>query len=354
MNEAVSRMPWLVMAVLCGWLGLACAPEMADEPGEEQAPAPAVSPAALTGASSYIDIRLRTGSGVSIGSTCGAANEVTPTCGGSSASDFNHYWIAPYDGAFTFSTLGGGTLFNTVLQVTDWASGTPLGCNDDASGSQQSSVTVNLAAGQEIRVTVDGKGWACGRFQLNIVGAKSACGPCNTPPTSCYARDGACMGTTCVYSLKAAGAACDDGNACTVGDSCNGSGTCQSTPMVCDKPGTCQQSGGKCVNGTCQYAPSPSGTPCDDGNVCTLDDMCDGQGYCSFNGYRDCSFHGGYCSYGDCDMKLGCVTRQCPAGMCEAGYWWLGSSAVLTREGGQFADFPTQNALKVSGSLHQQ
>ena len=68
-------------------------------------------------------------------------------------------------------------------------------------------MTVNLAANQEVRVTVDGKGSACGRFQLNIKGVKSDCGPCNTPPSSCYERDGACMGTTCVYSLKSAGAA---------------------------------------------------------------------------------------------------------------------------------------------------
>jgi hypothetical protein len=278
----------------------------------------AISAAGLTGVS-YLDIRLRTGSGVSIGSTCGAANELTPSCAGSYASDFNHYWIAPYDGAFTFSTLGGGTLFNTVLQVTDWRTGTPLGCNDDAANTLQSSVTVNLAANQEVRITVDGRGSACGRFQLNIRGVKSACGPCNTPPSSCYERDGACMGSSCVYSLKPAGAACDDGNPCTEGDTCGGGGTCQGTPTVCNTPGQCEQPDGTCVNGACQYAPAPSGAFCDDGNVCTPDDSCDGQGYCLGNGYMDCGGYRGYCTIAECDPTLGCIDRPCPDG-CAAGY----------------------------------
>lgn len=71
---------------------------------------------------------------------------------------------------------------------------------------------------------MDGKGCACGHFQLNIGGAKSVCGPC---------RQGVCGG-----------------------DTCNGNDTCQGTPMVCDSPGACEQPGGTCVAGTCQYAPS--------------------------------------------------------------------------------------------------
>jgi len=315
MNESVSRMRCVALTVLCGWMWLSCAPGVTYEP----APEPGVSTSALHGpiTSSYIDIRLRTGSGVSIGSTCGAANEVTPTCGGSYASDFSYYWIAPYDGAFTFSTVGERTQFNTVLQVTDWGSGTPLGCNDDAAGSTQSSVTVNLAAGQEIRVAVDGQGGACGRFQLNISGAKSACGPCNTPPTSCHERDGACMGTTCVYSLKTVGASCDDGDACTTRDACNGSGTCLGTAIACDSPGLCQEAG-TCVNGTCHYSPAPWGTYCDDGNACTLDETCDGQGSCIAGQHMDCSRNHSYCTYGDCDPMVGCVERPCDA--CWGGY----------------------------------
>jgi hypothetical protein len=314
-------MTWMAVAILCGWMGLACAPETMHEPLEEQGPSLAVDPAELTVQSlttSYIDIRLRTGSGVSIGSTCRAADEVRPTCAGGSSSDLNHYWIAPYDGAFTFSTLGGGTLYDTVLQVTDWVTGTPLGCNDDAAGSRQSSVTVNLGANQEVRITVDGKGWSCGRFQLNIQGAKSPCGPCNTPPTSCHQRDGACMGTTCVYALKSTGAACDDGNACTQGDTCNGGGTCQGTPLVCDSPpGSCHEPTGTCVNGSCQYPYAPPGAACDDANVCTLNDACDGQGSCTSTQHMECNWYG-YCTYGMCDPTAGCIDVPCEA--CAGGY----------------------------------
>lgn len=316
MLDAWPRTAWRVLAWMSvGW-GLACVPGTSELP-EEQGPAPVVSAAALTGQTSFIDIRLRTGSGVSRGSTCGAANEVSPTCGGSSASDFNHYWIAPYNGVFTFSTAGAGTLFNTVLQVTDWVSGAPLGCNDDLANSTQSSVTVNLAQEQEVRITVDGRGSACGRFQLNISAVKSPCGPCNSPPDSCHERDGACVGSTCVYSLKPGGAACDDGNACTLNDSCGGGGTCQGTPLACDTPGACQEAPGRCVNGACQYSPSPSGSACDDGNVCSLYDSCDGQGRCLSNAFMDCG-PAGYCMHSECEPTLGCVDRPCEA--CAAGY----------------------------------
>ncbi len=165
-------------------------------------------------------------------------------------------------------------------------------------------------------------------------GGTSACGPCNAPPTACYALTGSCVNGACTYAFIE-GADCDDGNACTINDTCT-AGTCTGTPMVCttprapacldathlqtyDNPGVCN--GGRCVytqetitcgaggcagnacqtdpcaNVTCSAPPSvcydAAGTcsqgscsypanhaTCDDGNACTDGDTCSG-GVCS-------------------------------------------------------------------------
>jgi hypothetical protein len=268
--------------------------------------------AALVVSSSYIDIRSRTGTGVSLGRTCGSSNEVTPACVGSSAPEFSHHWVAPYDGAFTFSTQGPGTTFDTVLEITRWADSASLGCNDNAGGAVRSTVTVNLAANQEVRIAVDGRGVACGNFQLDIQGVPSTCGACNTPPSPCHEPNGTCYSASCVYPLKQVGAACDDSNACTLGDTCSGSGVCQGAPITCNSPpGQCYATAGTCTNGTCQYAPRQYGTSCSDGDSCTQGDYCGGNGAC-YSGDRTCCPNGdmvcnGYC----CGSNAYCDGSAC-------------------------------------------
>jgi hypothetical protein len=310
MHHESRGLRWTLVAMLWGVMCSACEPLTAPSFSEEET-ALATQKAALAVSSSYIELRRRLGTGASLGRTCGAGNEVTPTCVSSAASDFNHHWMAPYDGRFTFSTLGAGSDFDSVLQITRWSDSTPLGCNDDASGTTQSEVTLNLAAGEEVRITVDGKGSACGSFQLNISGVESTCGSCNLPPTPCHETNGYCSGTTCVYPLKPVGAACDDGSACTVGDTCGSSGSCQGTPLVCDTPpGQCFASVGTCSNGTCQYAPRPAGSACNDGNSCTSGDYCSGSGSC-YSGDRIC------CPSGE----LPCNGSCCGAGSyCNGSY----------------------------------
>jgi hypothetical protein len=53
--------------------------------------------------------------------------------------------------------------------VSDPASGTSLGCNDDANETLLSSVGVRLSAGQTVLITVDGYETECGPFLLNII-----------------------------------------------------------------------------------------------------------------------------------------------------------------------------------------
>jgi hypothetical protein len=61
-----------------------------------------------------------------------------------------------------------GSSYDTVLQVSNVATGASLGCGDDWGGSLQSSVTVALTQGQKVRITVDGYSSSCGAFTLNI------------------------------------------------------------------------------------------------------------------------------------------------------------------------------------------
>ncbi|MBA2661651.1 MAG: FG-GAP repeat protein, partial [Bradymonadaceae bacterium] len=91
------------------------------------------------------------------------------------------------------------------------------------------------------------------------------------------------------WSAKSPTAACDDGNLCTVGSMC--------LNRVC-LPGTlkdCSAAGDQCNTGTCNAtdgscAPQPANENggCDDGNLCTVNNVCQG-GSCSVGTLRDCS-----------------------------------------------------------------
>ncbi len=81
----------------------------------------------------------------------------------------------------------------------------------------------------------------------------------------------------CRKKPKPAGAACDDGQFCTVGEKCDGQGSCKG-----GQPRDCQEEvGDACNTGYCEESldscikvRKPDGTPCDDGNACTLSDSC--------------------------------------------------------------------------------
>jgi len=105
---------------------------------------------------------------------------------------------------------------------------------------------------------------------------------CSSPPGQCYVAAGTCSGGTCDYEHKAAGAECNDGDACTVGEVCNGAGGCAGTLVSCTSPpGQCYEAAGTCSEGACTYAPKAVGTACDDGNASTINDMCSGAGVCA-------------------------------------------------------------------------
>jgi len=84
----------------------------------------------------------------------------------------------------------------------------------------------------------------------------------------------------CVFTYKEYGVSCDDEDLSTKDDQCDGVGTCIGIAYTCDDPTLCipeyVQDGSACVP---QFA--EEGTQCNDNNSGTVEDQCDGQGGCA-------------------------------------------------------------------------
>ncbi len=104
---------------------------------------------------------------------------------------------------------------------------------------------------------------------------------CMDDPEVCGANR-ACDGSSeCAVSYPDAETSCDDNNLCTYTDKCNGSGGCTGTEIVCaDDAEVCGAD--RACNGMDQCDISyPSGeASCDDENLCSYNDKCSGDGQC--------------------------------------------------------------------------
>lgn len=162
MRRSSNRCP-LLLTVLFSTLN-ACGPqEQSSAPTE---PVDVNTPRGRSISALELDIGSSMGSPVIASTTCGSLNESTPSCTYSGAPDKTYIWTAPFSGSFKFTTQGSG--FDTSLHIYNRASGAALDCNDDAEGTLQSSLVLSVSAGQQLRVVVDGYGWECGSFALNI------------------------------------------------------------------------------------------------------------------------------------------------------------------------------------------
>jgi hypothetical protein len=105
------------------------------------------------------------------GSTSGATVDGDASCGNSSSSpDVWYRYTATETGPVSFDTFGSS--YDTVLSLH---SGCPedgrsveLACNDDAQGTAQSEILLNMTSGVEVWVRVSGFGTATGGFDLTI------------------------------------------------------------------------------------------------------------------------------------------------------------------------------------------
>ena len=82
------------------------------------------------------------------------------------------------------------------------------------------------------------------------------------------------------WSPMQQGVACDDGQLCTYDDQCDGEGYCLGVDYACEL-GSCDVSASCDGDGGCIREFREPGTDCDDNNPCTLYDMCEEQGVCA-------------------------------------------------------------------------
>ncbi len=150
------------------------------------------------------------------------------------------------------------------------------------------------------------EGKACDDGDACTLGDVCAEGLCSAGiPVNCAddnpCTDNSCSAETgCVSTPNAA--ACDDGNPCTLSDSC-AEGQCQpGQPASCDDQNACTDDSCDPVLG-CIHPPNAA--PCDDDNACTTGDHC-ALGACAAGGFVGCG-DGNPCTTDSCDPVAGCV-----------------------------------------------
>ena len=108
----------------------------------------------------------------------------------------------------------------------------------------------------------------------------------------------------CVKTPKQAGAACDDGLFCNEGEACDGKGSCTGgSAKVCTSTSPCLVAVCDDTKDACSSTPATAGVSCTDGNACTQTDTCNGAGACIGANPKVCA--GDACNEDTCDSKTG-------------------------------------------------
>ena len=138
-------------------------------------------------------------------------------------------------------------------------------------------VVARLAAGQTIPQSARGGiGAMAAQILVTCTGTKPKARPCEIV---------VCNNGEWASGIEPAGTPCNDSNACTYNDVCDAAGTCRGTPITCAARGPCETSA---CNGTsiCTVATRPAGAACpysntgnpaDPPNPC--ENTCDGVSY---------------------------------------------------------------------------
>jgi hypothetical protein len=201
--------------------------------------------------------------------------------------------------------------------------GTPLGCADTNACTTD---TCDPSRGCVRRPVADGtpcgadRGFCAGtdvcRAGACIAGTPPSCDDGNACTTdACSDALGRCThqsGPGCCQS----DADCADSDACTTEERCV-AGACVTTPVACPAAGPCATSRCDAAKG-CMAMPRPDGTTCDDGDACTTGDACT-SGRCAGTPGRRCP-DPGPCAANRCDPVLGCTPDPVPDGTpCDDG-----------------------------------
>ena len=162
----------------------------------------------------------------------------------------------------------------------------------------------------------------CDDDRVCTEGDRCVDGRCVGEPVDCTESLGMCEVTLgcrepggCIVDFADSGTPCDDQDLCTEDDQCNGLGTCLgATPVDCsDLDDECVQGVCNPTDGSCEAQNLPNLTSCDDGLSCTQIDRCDGDGNCVGGTPRDCSGLDDQCNTGVCVEPDGtCDTEPLP------------------------------------------
>lgn len=111
------------------------------------------------------------GIGATAGTNVGSTTSLPAWPCGAGANDVWYVFTAPSAGTLIANTCGGGTAYDSTIEVFDGAGGcgalVSLGCNDDFCGLQ-SQVTATIPAAGPVYIRVGGFGGATGAFVLNV------------------------------------------------------------------------------------------------------------------------------------------------------------------------------------------
>ncbi|QAT83260.1 putative lipoprotein [Corallococcus coralloides] len=162
--------------------------------------------------------------------------------------------------------------------------------------------------------------------------------------SACNGACDACSlpGNEGVCTVSPRGTACDDGDACTLEDVCDGESAtaCGGTPKECKTPpNQCHETVGTCSEGACTYTTKPVGTACDDGNACTSGETCGTGASCGSGTLKVCESPGGVCleNAGACQPETGACsyTPRAQGSACRAAVGPCDVAEVCTGAGGE-------------------
>lgn len=126
-----------------------------------------------------------------------------------------------------------------------------------------------------------------------------------------------CSNGVCIHTIVP-NTPCDDHDPCTVNDIFGQNYECHGTPITCHTCNECTSV--SCVGGSCVLANLPMGTACNDENVCTVNDECDGNGNCVGLAFGIAGGPQPNCYTTLCDPIMGVTTQYAPfGGICDTG-----------------------------------
>ena len=192
--------------------------------------------------------------------------------------------------------------------------GTPLNCDDNNACTDDFCIN-------GVCQNINDDNNKCTDNNLCTFDDSCVSGACSGTPVDCVTGNvDNCTSTVCNITTGLCdnindNLPCDDGNPCTVMEICS-MGTCIGMQINCDDSNPCTNDVCNIVNGQCVNQPVPDNTNCNDGDSCTFDDICF-NGIC--NGTEKNCNDGNICTDDVCNPSNGCCEPINNMAQCDDG-----------------------------------